>query len=125
MILDTNAVSALLAGDRQLEKVLSKRAVHELPVIVIGEYRYGLRRSRVRKQLEPMLEILVNNSVVLPVDAETTVVYAAVREQLRECGTPIPENDVWIAALAIQHDLRVVSKDAHFGLVQGIRSVKW
>jgi tRNA(fMet)-specific endonuclease VapC len=125
MILDTNAVSALLAGDRQLEKVLSKRAVHELPVIVIGEYRYGLRRSRVRKQLEPMLEILVANSVVLPVDAETTVVYAVVREQLRECGTPIPENAVWIAALAMQHDLTVVSKDVHFSFVHGIRSLKW
>jgi tRNA(fMet)-specific endonuclease VapC len=125
MILDTNAVSAVLAGDRQLEKVLSRRAVHEIPVIVIGEYRYGLLRSRARKVLEPMLVALIDNSVVLPVDAETAAAYATVREQLRKSGTPIPENDVWIAALAMQHDLTIVSRDVHFGVVEGIRSVKW
>ncbi len=125
MILDTNAVSALFSGDRLLEKVLHRRAIHELPVIVIGEYRYGLRRSRARKVLAPMLNTLVDNSVVLPVDAETTLAYATIREQLREKGTPIPENDVWIAALAMQHDLTIVSRDGHFALVEGIRNVGW
>jgi tRNA(fMet)-specific endonuclease VapC len=99
--------------------------VHELPVIVIGEYRYGLKRSRARKVLEPLLDLLVNDSVVLPVDDETTFAYASIREQLRASGTPIPENDAWIAALALQHDLAIVSQDAHFDLVEGIRSLKW
>jgi predicted nucleic acid-binding protein len=125
MILDTNAVSALLAGDRQLEQILSRRAVHELPVIVIGEYRYGLRRSRARKTLERALEVLIDNSVVLSVDADTTIAYATVREQLRRGGTPLPENDVWIAALALQHDVTIVSRDAHFAHVEGVRSVRW
>jgi tRNA(fMet)-specific endonuclease VapC len=125
MILDTNAVSALLAGDRKLEKILSRRAVHELPVIVIGEYRYGLLRSRARVSLESLLDALVENSVVLPVDDETTKSYAEVREQLRKRGTPLPENDVWIAALALQHDLTIVSRDTHFGLVENVRNLAW
>jgi tRNA(fMet)-specific endonuclease VapC len=125
MILDTNAVSALLAGDRQLEKVLSRRAVHELPVIVIGEYRFGLQNSRAQKALEPLLETLASNSVVLPIDAETASAYASIRSELRERGTPLPENDIWIAALALQYDLSIVSRDAHFKLVQSVRSVSW
>jgi tRNA(fMet)-specific endonuclease VapC len=125
MILDTNAVSALLAGDRKLEKILSRRAVHELPVIVIGEYRYGLLRLRARVSLESLLDALVENSVVLPVDDETTKSYAEVREQLRKRGTPLPENDVWIAALALQHDLTIVSRDTHFGLVENVRNLAW
>jgi tRNA(fMet)-specific endonuclease VapC len=125
VILDTNAVSALLSGDRALERLLSRRAIHELPVIVIGEYRYGLQRSRARKILEPIFDTLIDNSVVLPVDGETTRAYATVREGLRKRGTPLPENDVWLAALALQHDLKIVSRDHHFKSVEDVQCVGW
>jgi len=98
VIFDTNAVSALFAGDADLELLLQDETVHQLPVIVIGEYRYGLARSKHGRQLEHLLDLLIEESEVLVIDEGTTRHYANVRQQLRRAGTPIPENDVWIAA---------------------------
>lgn len=125
MILDTNAVSALFVGDAALESVLAAAPRHELPTIVIGEYRFGLARSRHRRTLVPLLEQLIAESAVLDVDVATTESYALVRERLRAKGRPIAENDVWISALAIQHGLEVVSRDAHFDHVTGLRRRSW
>lgn len=125
MILDTNAVSALFVGDPALERVLAGVERHELPVIVIGEYRYGLARSRSRRKLVPLLEELVRESSVLPVRTKTAEIYAEVREHLRARGTPIAENDLWIAALALEHRLMIVSRDADFDRVPGVTRRDW
>ncbi len=125
MILDTNAVSALLAGDAALGDLLSAQARHHLPVIVIGEYRFGLLRSRHRESLERLLATLVRESVVLLVDEATAEVYSHVREELRGRGRPLPENDVWISALALQHHQPVVTRDGHFDEVEGLRRLSW
>ncbi len=125
MILDTNAVSALLVGDPAIAQVLSAAPKHELPVVVIGEYRYGLLQSKRRKELEPLLDGLVSESTVLRVDERTAAAYALVRQGLRQRGTPIPENDVWIAALAHQYQQPVVSRDEHFDYVDGLERVAW
>lgn len=125
MILDTNAVSALLAGDAALEPLLAREPRHHLPVIVLGEYRYGLLRSRHRKSLGRLLDTLVAESTVLSIDLDTTAHYAAVRDELRRRGTPIPENDVWIAALARQHELPVLSRDLHFDFVPRLVRRGW
>ena len=125
MILDTNAVSALLRGDTALAALLEPAERHHLPVIVIGEYRYGLLRSRYRKTLQAILETLIRESLVLRVDETTTVYYAAVRNELREAGRPIPENDVWIAALARQHDQPIVSRDEHFDEIADTERLGW
>ena len=117
MILDTNAVSALFAGAAGLARLLEQEPVHHLPVIVIGEYRYGLTGSKQGQRLERLLELLIQESIVLVIDETTTRHYAKVRQQLRSAGTPIPENDAWIAALAYQHGLTIVSRDAHFDAV--------
>lgn len=125
MILDTNAVSSLLAGEPALREVLRGSTRHELPVIVIGEYRYGLARSRARRLLVPLLEELIRESTVLSVRLETAAIYADVRERLRAKGSPIPENDIWISALALEHGLDVVSRDEDFDRVPGIRRRTW
>lgn len=125
MILDTNAVSGLLEGHPTLEALLAREARHELPVIVIGEYRYGLARSRFRRRLLPLFEQLIRESTVLPVTTATAAAYATVREALRAQGTPIPENDVWISALAIEHGLDIVSRDSDFDQVPGVRRRTW
>ena len=125
MILDTNAVSALLSGDASIGAVLESQTVHHLPVIVIGEYRYGVARSKHRRRLERLLELLIRESIVLPVDEETTRHYATVRESLRRAGSPIPENDVWVAALARQYAESIVSRDRHFDLVDASLRVDW
>ena len=125
MILDTNAVSALLAGDEALGTLLAAEVRHYLPVVVLGEYRYGLLHSDRRGRLEPVLEILVRESVVLPVDESTAETYALVRNELRRKGRPIPENDLWIAALARQYQQPIVSRDEHFDEVPGLRRLDW
>jgi tRNA(fMet)-specific endonuclease VapC len=125
VILDTNAVSALLVGDPALGEVLSADQRHQLPVIVIGEYRYGLLNSRHRGHLEQLLDTLVQESDVLPVDEATADEYARVRDELRRKGRPIPENDIWIAALARQYGRPVVSRDDHFDHVSDLRRVTW
>ena len=125
MILDTNAVSALLRGDTALAALLEPAERHHLPVIVIGEYRYGLFRSRHRKALQAILETLIRESLVLRVDETTTTYYAAVRDELRDAGRPMPENDVWIAALARQHDQPIVSRDEHFDEIAGTERLGW
>lgn len=94
MILNTNAVSALLTGDPSLEGMLTGVSRHHLPTVVIGEYRYGLEPSRLRDRLEELLTLLISDSIVLPIDLASTRQYAKVRNELRAQGTPIPENDV-------------------------------
>jgi tRNA(fMet)-specific endonuclease VapC len=125
VILDTNAVSALLAGDTALGDLLRARSRHHLPVIVIGEYRFGLFRSRNREHLWLLFGELILESTVLSVDEGTAAVYSEVREELRTKGRPIPENDVWIAALALQHRQPVVSRDDHFDSVEGLTRLEW
>jgi len=125
MILDSTAVSALFAGEPAIAEVLTSVERHHLPVVVIGEYRYGLRRSSHQRRLLALLEAMIRESVVLRVDESTAEAYAEVRDELRTRGRPIPENDVWIAALARQHDQPVVSRDVHFDEVVGLVRVTW
>ena len=70
-----------------------------------------------------MLSIVL--SIVLSAGLETAAAYAVVREALRAQGTPIPENDVWISALAIEHGLDIVSRDTDFDRVAGLRRRSW
>jgi tRNA(fMet)-specific endonuclease VapC len=125
MILDTNAVSALLHADPDLDRVLAGTDRHALPVIVIGEYRFGLLRSAHRRRGTLALDELIRECRVLPIVEPTTRSYAELRRELKEAGTPIPENDVWIAALARQHEEPVVSLDRHFDAVEGLTRVGW
>ncbi len=125
MILDTNAVSAVLAGDSAVAELLNHATYHHLPVVVIGEYRYGLRRSKYRAHLEGLFDFLVQESIVLSIDEQTANHYAKLRDVLRRRGNPIPENDVWIAALARQHAQSVISRDEHFDRMDEIERISW
>ncbi len=125
MILDTNAISALLAGDPGIAEVLAGAQRHQIPTVVLGEYRYGLKRSRRRDRIERWLSRLEDECDVLPVDRVTARYYADVRHRLQKAGRPIPENDVWIAALALQHQLPVVSADQHLDGVPELTRIGW
>jgi predicted nucleic acid-binding protein len=125
MILDTNGLSALAEGESRLEPILRKATHIAVPVIVLGEYRYGIQQSRERQRYQHWLLEYLATFRVLNVDEQTTTSYAAVRGELKRAGTPIPSNDVWIAALCRQHSLPVLSRDRHFDLVPGLRRIDW
>ncbi len=125
MILDTNGLSALAEGEAALEPILRKAAQLAIPVIVLGEYRHGISQSRHRLQYERWLAEYLPTFRILEVDEFTTLSYSAVRIELKRAGTPIPANDVWIAALCRQHALPLISRDRHFDAVSGITRLEW
>jgi len=125
VILDTNGLSALAAGEPTLEPVLRKASQLAIPVIVLGEYRYGISQSRNRQQYEQWLKEHLQEFRILDIEDRTTVPYSAVRAELKKAGTPIPSNDVWIAALCRQHSLPLVSRDRHFDVVRGLNRIGW
>jgi tRNA(fMet)-specific endonuclease VapC len=123
MILDTNALSAFAEGNQAAREAITSAEGPYLPVIVIGEYRFGLLSSREREKRLAWLTELMRHWTVLEITKETTVHYAELRRQLKDAATPIPSNDTWIAALARQHGLPVLSNDPHFDLVRGIERI--
>ena len=125
MILDTNALSDWAKSDEALLAVLPAQHLLLLPVVVIGEFRYGLLQSREQEVLSAWLERTVRAVRVAAITLVTADVYAAVRIKLRRKGRPIPPNDAWIAALAVQHQLPVLSRDAHFDSVDELTRVSW
>lgn len=125
MILDTNALSAFADGSAGLLRVIKDCPELSVPVVALGEYFFGIRRSRYRARYERWLQANLSLFNVLPAGQETARRYAEVREELQKAGRPIPSNDVWIAALAREYNLPVLSRDAHFQFVAGLRLVGW
>ena len=112
-------------GEPSLEPVLRKTEQLAIPVIVLGEYRYGILHSRNRRHYQQWLLEHLPKFRVLDIEDRTTISYSAVRIELKKAGTPIPSNDVWIAALCRQHSLPIISRDRHFDLVPGIKRIEW
>jgi predicted nucleic acid-binding protein len=124
MILDTNALSAMAGGVPAALKHFHANEV-ALPVIVIGEFRFGISRLRTRVDYERWLLELTSASLILDVTKETSTFYSEIRAELESVGKPIPSNDTWIAALCRQHSLTLMSKDRHFDRVPGLNRIDW
>ena len=124
-MLDTNALSAWADADAALLRVLPKDRLWHLPVVVLGEFLFGIRRSRERTKLEQWIEEVRATCALVAVDADTAGHYADIREELRAAAAPIPENDLWIAALCRQHQLALASCDGHFDRLRGLERVAW
>lgn len=125
MILDINGLSALADGDVAVAPILQQAAQLAIPVIVLGEYRYGIGQSRHRARYEKWLTEVVSSCRVLDIDEGTAAHYADIREELKQRAHPIPTNDLWIAALVRQHAFPLLSRDRHFDFVPGLRRVGW
>lgn len=125
MILDTNALSALAEGEPAALTVAARANHVALPVIVLAEYRFGISRSRHRDEYERWLEEILSVSTVLDVGEPTTAEYAEIRSELKRAGTPIPSNDVWIAALCRQYGLPILTRDKHFDYVEGLTRLSY
>jgi len=125
VILDTNALSAVADSERGAVRIFSEAPSIELPVIVLGEYQFGIAGSRYRSEYEGWLGKVIVAVRVLVVDQETSAHYARVRAELRKAGQPIPSNDIWIAALCRQHRLPLMSHDRHFDAVRDLQRIGW
>jgi tRNA(fMet)-specific endonuclease VapC len=116
LLLDTSAYSAMRRGDQRLHGHIQEAVQVCLTPVVIGELLFGFQGGEAERQNRAVLrEFLESPRVtVLPIDAETGERYAAIRTFLRLQGRPIPVNDLWIAASAAQHGLRLLTLDSHF-----------
>lgn len=125
MILDTNALSAWAEGDRAIEPVLRSATDLIVPVVVIGEFDFGIRLSRHYRRFADWLDANLASVKVASIDRKVAAMYGAVRLELKKAGTPIPVNDTWIAATARLLEVPVFSRDGHFDAVSGIERVSW
>lgn len=125
MILDTNALSAYADNVASVVEAVDSAPSIEIPVIALGEYEFGIQDSRRAKVYAEWLAKFVTLTRVLSITAETAHHYADARAKLKQNGTPIPANDLWIAALALQYHLPVLSRDGHFDSVKGVRRLGW
>lgn len=125
VLLDTNIISAWLKGERSIADHIDSREKVYIPIIVVGEMHYGAQYSTDIKKNSKNIQKVTDRYEVLYVDNETALSYGVVKAELRKKGRPIPENDIWIAAIAKQHKLTLVTRDAHFGEVQGLGIEKW
>lgn len=116
VLLDTSAYSALVRGHAGVQQALGEADEVALSVVVLGELRAGfLGGGRAASNEKVLRRFLEEPRVqVLDVDEETASRYAVIRDDLRRRGTPVPVNDVWIAATASQHGLRVLTTDRDF-----------
>jgi tRNA(fMet)-specific endonuclease VapC len=125
MIVDTNALSAAADDDPAIISTLARADQMAIPVIVLGEYRYGMAQSRHRSTYENWLAGLLRDCAVLDITEPTTEHYAEIVLELKRKGKPIPTNDLWIAALSRQHALPILSRDRHFDQVTGLKRIGW
>jgi tRNA(fMet)-specific endonuclease VapC len=122
LLLDTNAVIALFRDDPSAKDKLKDADEVFLPSIVLGELLYGALRSGRKEENAARCRRFAAANTVLSCDAATAEAYALIENGLRVRGTPIPDNDVWISALALQHGLAVLTRDGHFGNVAALGS---
>jgi tRNA(fMet)-specific endonuclease VapC len=125
VILDTNALSAIVDGRPEIKPYIEGAPVMALPVIALGEYRFGVALSNRSALYRQWLLDHLREYRMLAITEETTRHYADVRVELKRDGKPIPSNDIWIAALSREHRMPILSRDRHFDSVPGLRRVTW
>ena len=124
-LLDTNIVIGLLGGDSAIGGCVVAATHVYLPSIVLGELYYGAHKSQRPSENVARIDALARAAAVLGCDDLTAAKYGQLKAALRKRGTPIPENDLWIAALAVQHDLALVTRDSHFQMVPEVTTETW
>lgn len=116
LLLDTCAYSALDRGHPPLENSIRGASFLAMTPIAVGELKAGFRQgTRVSMNETKLQQFLMSRRCeIVPIDHNTANYYAEIRDYLRRAGNPIPMNDIWIAASAMQHGLRLVTTDRHF-----------
>ena len=124
VLLDTNVIIAFFSGENAVSQRFADAEVF-VSSTVLGELYYGARKSAHVAANLARIEQFASSVQVLNCDAATAQLYGNIRDGLRSKGRPIPENDIWIAAVALQHGLPLATRDDHFKEVDGLRVENW
>ena len=125
ILLDTSAYSAFMRNHGGIIERIQRAVLICMTPVVLGDLHSGfLRGSRLEENRRLLAEFLASARVeTLVIDEETSLRYAEILDSLRQAGTPIPTNDVWLAASAMQHGLWVLTTDAHYEKIAQIGAV--
>ena len=124
-LLDTNIIIGMFTGDSAIAEKMQSSNNLFLASPSVGELYYGAQKSdKIRENLHK-INIFVENHIFLPCDLETAQWYGIIKDELRRKGRLIPDNDIWIAAIAMQHDLILVTRDAHFDEIESLQTEYW
>jgi tRNA(fMet)-specific endonuclease VapC len=123
-LLDTNIIIDLFRGDSKAIARVNQIEVIYVPVIVIGELYFGANRSNQLQKRTSEIEQLEKMVTILEISKTTAQIYGRIKEQLLVKGKPIPENDIWIAAIAAENEMVLLTRDGHFEQVDGIMTEK-
>jgi len=123
ILLDTNALSALWRGNERVLDALDQADNVLISIVVIGELHAGFRGgTRIRENRMRLAAFLTKPTVrILELSVETAEIYGQIKDTLRRAGTPIPINDVWLSAQAIETGAILITFDNHFSKVAGVR----
>ncbi len=125
ILLDTNIVIRLFANDQIVQQRLEQTEQVFIPSVVLGELYYGAHKSmKIEENILRIKEFAQQNSI-LACDTLTAQHYGRIKNALRLKGKPIPENDLWIAALGVQYSLVVVTRDEHFNAIDALTVEQW
>jgi len=124
-ILDTNIVIALFSGETSTKEHLLKADEVFISSTVLGELFFGAFKSKRSKTNLKRISDFADNISILMCDKDTAYQYGIVKNKLLEKGKPIPENDIWIAAVAMQNNLILVTRDGHFSEIEDLKYEKW
>lgn len=125
LLLDTNIVIEVFDGNKDIADKINKLPEFYIPSIVLGELYIGVNRvANKAKHLKKVNDFL-KLCKVLDVDSTTAVYYGELIAALFKKGKPLPLNDVWIAAVALQHNLTLVTRDKHFNEIANLKIKNW
>jgi tRNA(fMet)-specific endonuclease VapC len=124
-ILDTNIVIAIFNGETSIKEHLLKADEVFISSTVLGELFFGAFKSKRSKTNIKRISNFADSITILNCDKDTAQQYGIVKNKLLDKGKPIPENDIWIAAVAMQNDLILVTRDAHFDEIEELTYEKW
>jgi tRNA(fMet)-specific endonuclease VapC len=126
VLLDTTIViDHLRARSPALGERLSQTTTLYLPVTALGELLYGAYKSAFKTKALAQIENFSQLCAILGVDQHTAGYYGRLSEELSRLGKLIPQNDIWIAAIALEHNLPLATRDQHFSSVPGLTLIDW
>lgn len=125
ILLDSNLVVAFFNGDAEVARRMNEADALFISTIVLGELYFGARKSAKISANVQRVDTFARRYAILDCNFATAQRYGIIKSALQTIGRPIPENDAWIAATAMQHNLTLATRDAHFRGVDGLQVEAW